>query len=65
MAVGGQTGSPLAFGSCVLLPNFRTLPPLLLTFGGLPASHLFAALGILAVTLIPTHRLVDATASFA
>ena len=65
MAVRGQAGSPLAFGGCVLLTNFGTLPPLLLTLGGLPAKHLFAALGILAVTLIPTHRLVDATASFA
>jgi hypothetical protein len=67
LANGGsrQAGSPLAFGGCVLLTNFGTLPPLLLTLGGLPAKHLFAALGILAVTLIPTHRLVDATASFA
>jgi hypothetical protein len=65
MAVRGQTGAPLALGSRVLLSNLGTLPSLLLTLGGLPANHLFAALGILAVTLIATHRLVDATTSFA
>ena len=43
MSVRGQAGSPLAFGGCVLLPNFRTLPPLLLTFGCLPTLHFFAA----------------------
>jgi hypothetical protein len=65
MAVRGQTGAPLALGSRVLLSNLGTLPSLLLTLGGLPANHLLAALGILAVTLIATHRLVDATTSFA
>src|ERR1700674_3651917 len=48
----------LGFGRCVETSSG-------LAFGGLPAANLAQAVGILAVTLVPTPRLVAATTAFA
>ena len=54
-----------AFGGGVRLPHARSLTAGLLSFGGLPATHELAALGILTVTLIPLPRRVPLATAFA